>query len=106
MICKKCGQRGKTFYKKRRVCKDCVAIHQRYQRIARKYALSRAAYNNLVASQHSTCAICHRGLPLVVDHDHATGIVRGLLCSPCNLAIGIFEDDVHRLNSAVRYLRA
>ena len=41
---------------------------------------------------------------LVVDHDHETGKVRGLLCNRCNLATGLFEDSTINLRSAVRYL--
>ncbi|WP_425576326.1 endonuclease VII domain-containing protein [Streptomyces glaucosporus] len=62
--------------------------------------------------QGMRCAICkeefdpdiHDRKP-VVDHDHKTGCVRGLLCHKCNLALGHFGDDVNRLLSAVEYLR-
>lgn len=84
-------------------------------------------YDGLRESQGYRCAICarHEGdlpiqhggrprkdgtratptaTPLVVDHDHKTGEVRGLLCRPCNTAIGMLEDCPDRLRGALRYL--
>lgn len=65
----------------------------------------------LVAAQNGLCAIC--GLPpngrgwgdtLCFDHDHATGLLRDLVCGKCNKGLGCFEDKVASLRSAVRYL--
>lgn len=53
------------------------------------------------------CAVCGRCVPLVVDHDHRTGIVRGLLCRiTCNyrlLGRGLDNAELH--SSAAAYLR-
>lgn len=77
----------------------------------RKYGLSAEDFERMLADQNGTCAICEtpapdeQGRSLHVDHDHATGAVRGLLCSPCNLGIGTFKDDPATLERAANYLR-
>ncbi|WP_409071688.1 endonuclease VII domain-containing protein [Burkholderia pseudomallei] len=66
----------------------------------------------MIHEQGGVCAICKRapsgrGIAAVlhVDHDHTTGIVRGLLCTRCNRALGAFDDDPQRLIDAAAYLR-
>lgn len=66
-------------------------------------------YNALLASQNGGCAICgkspeHNKKRLAVDHCHSSNKVRGLLCSPCNQAIGLFRDSAELLQSAILYL--
>lgn len=72
-----------------------------------KYGLSVEEYSRLDREQQGRCAI-HRGVPksgmLVVDHDHATGRVRGLLCPSCNTAIGLFRENPNYLRAAIEYL--
>lgn len=67
----------------------------------------------LLASQGGLCGICaatvrfeigHRRDRAVVDHDHATGRVRGVLCSACNLLLGLAADSAARLERAADYL--
>ena len=64
----------------------------------------------MLAAQGGVCALCHRpplaGKTLHVDHDHATGRVRGVLCFTCNNALGDFEDDPGRLRGAASYLES
>jgi hypothetical protein len=47
----------------------------------------------LLAQQDGRCAICRQAAKLDLDHCHATGRTRGLLCRRCNLGLGHFEDD-------------
>lgn len=72
------------------------------------YGLERGGYEALFAKQGGKCAICagrpSAGKSLHVDHDHATGDIRGLLCSSCNTGIGLFRDNAELLLMAADYL--
>lgn len=77
------------------------------------YGITQEAYDALLAQQNGVCAICGnpetviiRGTlcPLSVDHDHDTGKIRGLLCSTCNAALGLFKDNIENLSNAIDYL--
>lgn len=67
------------------------------------YGISLAEYNALLAKQDGACGICGRKPPfgkfehLSVDHDHTTGLVRGLLCGYCNSFLGRIQDDISKV---------
>ena len=74
-----------------------------------KFGITPQQYDVLLQGQGGTCAMCPAtsltsGKRLAVDHDHATGTVRGLLCDLCNRALGLLNDDVDRLLAGVAYL--
>ena len=52
------------------------------------------------------CVICESQETLVVDHDHKTGKIRGMLCNHCNRGLGHFRDDPTLLEFAAQYLYA
>jgi hypothetical protein len=54
--------------------------------------------------QKKRCAICDIEAYLVIDHNHQTNQVRGLICSQCNTGIGLLGDSPERLMKAVEYL--
>lgn len=84
-----------------RVCAACSASRARENR----YGLSEEEYADLLSEQSHACAICSERMdPACVDHDHETGEVRGLLCSPCNTGLGLFRDDPELLRAAIAYL--
>ena len=62
-------------------------------------------YEALRKAQGEACKLCGKSRQLAVDHDHATGYVRGLLCAQCNTGIGHLGDNVEGLERAIAYLR-
>ena len=75
-------------------------------RLKTKYGMSLAEFERRVASQDGKCLICGLAeLKMVVDHDHETKAVRGVLCGNCNSGIGLLKDSIEVLTSAIRYLK-
>jgi hypothetical protein len=83
-------------------------IADRRSHLKRKYGITLEQYDAMLASQSGGCGICGRDpsdrISLHVDHDHRTGRIRGLLCFPCNNALGDFDDDPSLLRAALRYV--
>lgn len=82
----------------------------RDRHLLRYYNLSRAEHDAMLVSQSHRCAICggdnwggRFGVPMV-DHDHITGKVRGILCHQCNAGLGSFGDSPELLLEAIAYL--
>jgi hypothetical protein len=87
----------------------------RHYGLKRYYGMSLETYNTMLAGQGGVCAICKgvetyipkgRGTPkpLSVDHNHATGAIRGLLCSHCNYVIGYARENIETLRETIKYL--
>lgn len=82
--------------------------------LRRSYGIAQADYDAMLAAQGGGCAICGKTAEqqkrytnyLHVDHCHATGRVRGLLCDQHNLLLGRFNDDPALLRKAADYLEA
>lgn len=87
--------------------------HYRDKELQKSFGITLAQYHEMSAAQGHVCAICNKpetatrnGKPLAlhVDHDHKTGNVRSLLCSNCNVALGMFCDDPDVMRNAIVYL--
>lgn len=76
-----------------------------WTRIEKAYGINKKVWEQLLSDQNGECVICliKLGSPCV-DHDHGTGLVRGLLCRKCNQAIGLMMDSPENLMRAARYL--
>lgn len=76
--------------------------------LKRKYGITIEEYDDMMEKQNGLCAICFQkdaDKRLAIDHCHTSNIVRGLLCAKCNVALGLFADDTHRLQRAIEYLQ-
>jgi len=108
-VCSLCGidQPLSHFLGKRQYCEFCVANQYRKEIDPQRTAsgIKKAARAHFLAEQKGRCAICGEVKKLCIDHDHKTGLLRGLLCTGCNLGLGCFQDNMAILAEAQRYLR-
>jgi hypothetical protein len=126
MECKKCvtdlpldnyyfNKNGK--YKRQNVCKKCMNIYDyetdKNHKLKKAYGITLDEYNKLLLKQKNKCSICeidnngkyrNKARAFAVDHCHNTNKIRGLLCSDCNIAIGLLKDNTKHLQSAINYL--
>jgi hypothetical protein len=106
------------------ICKACKKVHGLYggapvrrdrdreyyhkHWMQYKYKISWEAYQEMLEAQGHVCAICEQvptnKLGFHIDHDHNTGVVRGLLCHGCNTGIGALQEDPKLLQRAAEYL--
>lgn len=84
-------------------------LRSQYNRTSKlnRLGITRQDFAELLALQSGKCAnkAC-KNVAEVIDHDHATGKVRGLLCLKCNSGLGFFDDDPEKLRGALQYLES
>lgn len=88
---------------------------KRDERLQRDFGITLENYQQMLAEQNGVCALCFQPekriiskngkiSELAVDHCHATGKIRGLLCAQCNTGLGLFYDNTEVLTRAISYL--
>ena len=96
-------------YAKRHQAKDTTKEANWKRSIWSKFKLTPEDYTAILNSQSGVCYICRKtpeenGKRLAVDHCHATGDIRGILCDTCNTGLGMFKDNITLLRKAQEYL--
>ena len=113
-VCRLCGVEkpiSEFYFRKdsghyRSECKECLRKLSSF----RKTGWTPEDYEEAYIKQDGKCAICgcklnsSRYTRFAGDHDHRTGKLRGLLCTNCNTALGLFKDSIERLEMAKGYL--
>ena len=98
----------------RHVCKEChkqQSSSNTRKRVLKSYGITTQEYEKARVKQNNCCLLCgkhettQRYGKLVVDHCHATGDYRGLLCSSCNFGLGSFYDNIEVLEKAIKYVK-
>lgn len=128
-ICRDCGETKPARQMSARrdagnICKQCLsartaawkaanpetfAEQQWRSHLRKRYGITVEQHAAKLAEQEHRCAICReafdedRRQPRI-DHSHATGAFRGVLCHACNVSLGLFGDDPDRLRRAADYL--
>lgn len=113
--CKSCSREAQRAWRKTQPDYDkrryqAVKVETRERHLVRKYGVTLAGYDAMLNQQGGKCAIClttpetQRYGVFHVDHCHATGAVRGLLCRGCNNVLGVVNDNPEALARAIAYL--
>lgn len=87
-------------------CKECRSAKQKTNpnvtdyKLRNRYGITKADRDAL----GSACEICGSQSRVGVDHNHETGVIRGLLCRDCNLGLGKLGDSAERIAKALEYM--
>lgn len=110
--CRKCvGKYHSEFRSKKFVNGRNLHDHYALTRLLKPFGMSVEMYDTILQSQGGLCAICRNPEKqsgkrrLSIEHCHATGKFRGLVCNSCNSILGNAKDSILVLESAIRYLQ-
>lgn len=94
-----------------------LSIRQAQEKRFRNHGITKSDYDAMLFSQKGVCAVCgetpvtsavragaNKYDNFVIDHDHETGIIRGIVCTNCNVALGMIRDDPKKARKLALYL--
>lgn len=85
-------------------CKMCAKRWVKNANLRRMYGIDLDDYTRLLSSQGGGCASCGGVEMLCVDHDHDTGVIRGILCHWCNVSAGLLQESSARARQLAAYM--
>lgn len=128
-VCSKCKKKYPStsdyFYKNKNAkmgldswCKICKSNYDHKRHKIYRYGISLNKVNKIINEQKNRCAICGQLFDVIynnnkekitirsprVDHNHKSGIIRGILCNRCNILLGMVKDNIFILIKAAEYL--
>lgn len=105
--CKDCKRsKQRSYYKNSPDQRQKHAERSRKSYLLKYYGITPEEYDR-IASEATKCAICSEGISssnMHLDHNHATGAIRGVLCGSCNMGIGLLKDSPTIISNALKYL--
>lgn len=110
-VCNKCGEEKPfTSFNRHKTtkdgygtyCKPCYNAQTRDGKYRKRYGMSSEKVDKL---KEGCCTVCGSTDNLHIDHNHETGVFRGVLCSGCNRGLGYFKDNSELLLKAAEYLK-
>lgn len=110
---KKWNEKNGDYYRRwREQHKARLSAEKRRWKIEKRYGITVEQYDAMIAAQGGRCFIC-KEIPngpgnhnkLHLDHCHVTGKPRAMICSRCNLTIGMSGENVERLRAIIEYLK-
>lgn len=114
-LCGRCGKRkAREGFKTCQKCRNETARktkrskEQNLQERCSRYGIKPNQFYQMLEEQGNECGICGEMFDdkssAMIDHCHAHGHIRGLLCRQCNTAIGLLKEDVERMQGAIAYI--
>jgi hypothetical protein len=110
--CIECHKKEKAEYRKEH--QDVIVKYRKEHKsemaeysLKSRYGITLEQKQQMYCTQSGICPCCKKVFSfdqMVVDHNHNTSKVRGLLCRLCNTGIGIFQDNIQVLTNAINYL--
>lgn len=99
-------KKRKSNLKWRHTIRESGFTNQQICKIKHRYKITEFELLNYLTTQKNKCGICDNVFNnnILVDHNHDTGKIRGLLCRNCNFAIGLFKDNIKTLKNAIKYI--